>query len=916
MRAAACLTLGVLSWPFLAVATARAAGCEVGSEQRDAWHAIGSPKGVVVADTVVDDDPCRAFAVTTAGAAFRSVDGGTRWTPLLAGTAVSAVFTEGLGSGRVAISTRTSPPDLLVSADAGRTFARAGGLPPLAGWTVSTVVADPSAATSVYAVLRRTPEEATAGAPSIYRSTDGGRSFAALAGSVGIAPTAIAVDPADADRIWANNVPAVLTAGQPQRYGLFLSVDGGETFGYPPSTKFGGASDPALLDRVESLDVSVIPGGGSVLYAATDRSVIRTTDGGSTFDRVPADVAQRPRPFAGVRIEPHHPAVAMTVSAAGDVTRSTDSGATMPTAGSGLPFGCHPTALRRSAAAPALFTLRCAGNGRTYRFRATGADLVGGGDSLTSGDQGNPDPVAGNGTPTRILRTTPMRPLRTIDLPHADGTSSGSLAFDGKYLYYSGTDAPATDYDHRIHRVTTTGVDAGVLAGTYNTPAFSYDGLRNLLYVENLDSMVSVDLFTGRQRTMFPYLRDELSASGGSPWHYNARGQVYSYDPSIDRFLVAADGYEDIVEVDRTGVVRARCTVPYAQFDPTQDGNTDQQNHGPAGITSSGDGGAYLQGEDDRTVVRLGRGCRVQRAFAHRTFSEAKGENDSLACDTVTFKDTVAIWVRDADTDSVTAYEVPGGYCALATRITVTNPPPVAVNGSAAVCARLILAGRREPIPGELVTLFVDARPIGTARTDADGRLCATYRPALAGSGRAGTGTGLGRKATAAVYAGTIAYRPASARGALEVTGRDLPVPIALPGVVAVQPLPANPIPNPGPQPNPQLNPQARPQVQPEPQPQPQPQAQPQGQPQAQAQANLGVVPQAQEQVQVESVQVMDGQHNAVGRVPARRDDGSFGFELAAAAMLGAATAGCAVLRPARASVTSETTRGRQQWSR
>src|SRR5206468_9060894 len=138
--------------------------------------------------------------------------------------------------------------------------------------------------------------------------------------------------------------------------------------------------------------------------------------------------------------------------------------------------------------------------------------------------------------------------------------------------------------------------------------------------------------------------------------------------------------------------------------------------------TAAGYGGeGYWQSEDDRTTVHVGPRCEVMAVYAHRTFSEARAENDGLVCDTVTFG-MPAIWIRDSDSGVVWAYGVPKAYCPLATALSLTVAPVVASGAVAPVCARVTLRGGTAPLPAATVQFTVAGRGLGPAVTGADGR--------------------------------------------------------------------------------------------------------------------------------------------------------------------------------------------------
>src|SRR5205823_1059558 len=80
---------------------------------------------------------------------------------------------------------------------------------------------------------------------------------------------------------------------------------------------------------------------------------------------------------------------------------------------------------------------------------------------------------------------------------------------------------------------------------------------------------------------------------------------------------------------------------------------------GTSSFVAGGDGGGYIQIEDNSTLFRIDRHCLVMGVFNHHAYSESSNENDAMACDTQTFFPQPAIWIRDSGPGTVTAYGVP-----------------------------------------------------------------------------------------------------------------------------------------------------------------------------------------------------------------------------------------------------------------
>ena len=176
---------------------------------------------------------------------YRSADGGHSWHPA------------GLASSDAMNLVRTEQSTLWLaghnvlkkSTDAGRSWkdVRPAGLP---GLDVHGFGANPQRPTQLYAAIA---------GQGLYRSTDGGRSFATVSRSVGPAVMGLAVTPS-----------GTLFAADMQR-GLVASKD-------------GGASWQQRL-AVQALGVAVAPGDPKRILATAD-GIYLSTDGGQAFRRV------------------------------------------------------------------------------------------------------------------------------------------------------------------------------------------------------------------------------------------------------------------------------------------------------------------------------------------------------------------------------------------------------------------------------------------------------------------------------------------------------------------------------------------------------------------------------------------------------------------------------------------------------
>ena len=797
--AAAAGTVGVTT------VTARGAtGCVATSETRNTWHHVETPDaGAHLA--MDDNDPCLAYAAADDGRFWVTRDGGNSWTRRASvGAPVRSLVRAGLPNDIVVAI--PSGGGLRLTRDAGKTWASAGGLDTV---TVGSIAVDPEDRTSLWATGTHSTSTGQVPTGSVFSSHDAGASWSESAGGVVLHPGAVA-------RLGAPY--AAVFAADARTKQLWRRSD-------------ADAFAPVYSADVRSLAVSPLKGGGSQLYAAGPSGIAVTRDGGSTFNLLTATAATAVAP------EYQH-FTAFLFVADGVVRRSTNAGRTSFSVNSGLPAQCRPVSLTADRGNPSTFLVTCA-DGGVWRWRSDGSDL-----SDTDVTQGAP------GLISVLPRTTPMDELSRLRLPGGPDQSA-AIAFDGSYLYY--TRHGDTERVHRIVAATGKRAPDVVFPGLGAAiVAIMYDSKRDELYLADARARTwSVTLRTKRLRHLFdgPF---NPSCCGDQPW-----GSM-TFDASVDEFVFVNDSDNSIHWYDRaTGRALRSCTASSVQLGP--DG--EDSDTGFAAVVATGDGDVYAGAEDDTTIYRLDSACDVTAAYTHAYLDEATDENDAMACDTVTFQQP-AIWMRDASTATAYAYAVPDGYCALATRLSVTAPSTVSTGSPGTVCARLQRTGTGAPIAGQSVQLFVADRPIGTPDTDSTGRGCASYRPTAAEAGRGGTAstavTTRSRLPVVGSFLGTIAYRPASAHARLvAIDPATPPGPPAQPPAaehlgapVAGAAPPAALAPPPPPAP-------------PAAQVQPLPQAHPGAQPGAQAMGQPGAAAQNQQEVEAATAQVQRDEFRA-----------------------------------------------------
>ncbi|MDQ4026044.1 MAG: hypothetical protein M3217_11255, partial [Actinomycetota bacterium] len=725
----------------------------------------------------------------------------------------------------------TRPSGAYATRDFGATFEP---VPDLAGYSVETVVAAPGDPQVMYAAASPLREVRLS---VVLKSTDFGRSWTPLPGSLPATPSRIAVDARLPDVVWIN---AAAPDGAPAT-GAWRSDDGGLTF-----TRVTG-------DRVLDFDTSPIAGGGSRVDMATEAGLIRTRDGGTTFRTV------TPEPVAAVTHEKFAPDALMAVVGSRSV-RSTSAGRTFkPAPGVGALTGCTVTELTRNEEFPSYFLLSLAGcdSEGHHLYRSDGRDLL------------NVDDIGGDVEGDFIpdlerLPRTEMRILREFQLPVGGDTSSGSLGFDGEMLYYTNNNT-----SNQIHVSTTSGefVRTITVAPEHDVRTLTYDPAIEKFWVmvnkggqfqfPSIAGMYTLDPVTGVMKEVF------TSPLGAET--------TLSMDPTSGLFRsYQHHGYE-VYQITRTGQIVDTCEVPGFPVDPNVSthptrGHPDNPSPGFASGVAVGQGRMYLQLEDDRTVFHVSEDCEILAVFEHRTFAESRGgpaglENDQMTCDTVTFGEP-AIWIRDAAPNRAVAYAVPHGYCPLASKLTMTPPQISGAPGADVEACALLLgdgpSGTFMPVGAVDVTFFADDLPVASGVTDDEGLACATF-PAPGGGPRT--------IPLEAAFYGTISFRPSSATGTLVTS-------------VFAQPEPERVVPPPPPPVPPQVMllfpplpvpalPAGTAQA---PTPQQQPQPQPQQQPQVQAQAGLARQQQQQTQLALAFSSEESGQLSEEYAMSERRD--------------------------------------------
>ncbi|MGA2116601.1 MAG: SBBP repeat-containing protein [Bryobacteraceae bacterium] len=246
------------------------------------WHDIdgGLPAQSIVNSLAIDPtNTAVLYAATTTGI-FKSVNAGIAWAQLLpAATTAQQILLDPKSPSTLYVLHGPSTPatQFAKSTDGGNTWQDlTAALPP--AWvptvplSIGSIALDPENSQNVWMSID------AIGAPSVFRSTDGGQQwqdvhdfpayFVATAASPGASGTSVFVDPTDSSRVYVC-CTAVLAS---TAHGVFRSDDGGQTWivGGP------GIASPPVVD----------PADPSTLYSSGNALVVSTNEG-QTWTQMP-----------------------------------------------------------------------------------------------------------------------------------------------------------------------------------------------------------------------------------------------------------------------------------------------------------------------------------------------------------------------------------------------------------------------------------------------------------------------------------------------------------------------------------------------------------------------------------------------------------------------------------------------------
>jgi photosystem II stability/assembly factor-like uncharacterized protein len=306
---------------FLVVSLPRPGGAQWNPEEFRALEArnIG-PAGMSGRVAAIDVDPSRPriiFVGSATGGVWRSVDGGIEWEPVFDDQPV-------LGIGAVAVS-QANPDVVWVgtgegnprnsvgvgegifrSLDGGETWTRMGLE---RSERIHRVLVHPSDSDVVYAGAMG-PAWSDGEERGVYRTTDGGETWERILfvnERTGVAD--LVMDPANPRKLFAalwefRRQPWTFRSGGPGS-GLWVTHDGGDT--WEEITEEDGL--PA--GELGRIGLAIAPSDPDVVYALVEAEknvLLRSDDGGRSFELVSDEEGINPRPFyyADLRVDPEN----------------------------------------------------------------------------------------------------------------------------------------------------------------------------------------------------------------------------------------------------------------------------------------------------------------------------------------------------------------------------------------------------------------------------------------------------------------------------------------------------------------------------------------------------------------------------------------------------------------------------------
>ncbi len=296
--------------------------------------AMGDVAGRVDALAVHPSDENVLYLGGAAGGVWKSLDGGTSWTPIFdqVGTAtIGAILIETADPLRVWVGTGEHATDcygyfglgLFLSTDGGATWTAKNGTAPnaLELSFISTIVQHPSDAQVLLVGGHGFCDNGVLETGGLFRSTDGGDSWSRVA-TIPSAVSDLVVDPSS-----PNTMYAAVGRSSAAQHGVYKSSDGGATWSQLPLATFSPAPTSVAWNRL-----AMAPSAPATLYALMNVPggtwLYKTVNAGAAWTRTNASACEG-QCWYDLTLEVH-PTVPETLLV-GSIrfARSTNSGATL-----------------------------------------------------------------------------------------------------------------------------------------------------------------------------------------------------------------------------------------------------------------------------------------------------------------------------------------------------------------------------------------------------------------------------------------------------------------------------------------------------------------------------------------------------------------------------------------------------------
>ena len=307
------------------------------------WKPVAGVGGVNV--LVIDPQKTSTLYVASLYGISKSTDGGASWQGANSGLAGAPIFWLAIDPITSATLYAVTSSGLFKSTDGGASWSAKNQLP--TDGSILSVYIDPIHPSTIYAVGNRTGSFSTPPAGVIFKSADGGTSWAAM-NTVpvtvfsGFPDNPLAIDPVNPNTIYAASPGYGTAAG----YGsIAKSTDGGQSWQAVHAGSVGIPSNALLRS------LAIDPTAPSTVYAsyadAGGSGVMKSTDGGQNWNIATAVTSTDVFFHAQIAIDPSAPstiyaAYSDSLTELGGILKSTDSGQTWNAANAGLSnFNIH-----------------------------------------------------------------------------------------------------------------------------------------------------------------------------------------------------------------------------------------------------------------------------------------------------------------------------------------------------------------------------------------------------------------------------------------------------------------------------------------------------------------------------------------------------------------------------------------------